>query len=31
MMWNNDDFTPHQLYQLDTDVTKAVAETRRKP
>lgn len=26
MMWNNDDFNATQLYQLDTDVTKAVAE-----
>ena len=26
MMWNNDDFNAAQLYQLDTDVTKAVAE-----
>ena len=26
MMWNNDDFNAAQLYQLDTDVTKAVVE-----
>ena len=26
MMWNNDDFNATQLYQLDNDVTKAVAE-----
>ena len=26
MMWNNDDFNATQLYQLDTEVTKAVAE-----
>ena len=26
MMWNNDDFNATQLYQLDPDVTKAVAE-----
>ena len=26
MMWNNDDFNATQLYQLNTDVTKAVAE-----
>lgn len=26
MLWNNDDFNATELYQLDTDVTKAVVE-----